>query len=154
MRDIELMVTGAATYIQNNFATYLSAISTAAGDGIDLGAPTYSTGYKDIFGRTKYPAILFVPDYIEQEPSGAGCEWLSVHMDILSVITASKPDVLTTKLMRYIDAMCDLVRENETLGGACLTSEFVGSDFLPGPAGAEDIGVVVISIKLTKEVRT
>jgi hypothetical protein len=154
MRDIELMADGLKDYLETNLGTYLTAIETDAADGISLGTPTYELGYKDIFGRNKYPAVLVVLDYVSQEESGAGSAWLLANIDVVVAVTASSPDVLSKKLMRYMDAVYQLIGENESLGGLCLVSSFEGSDFLYGAPGAKDFGVVTISIKLTNDILT
>ena len=154
MRDVELMTEGLKVFLEDNLGTYLTAIETAAADSIDLGTPTYELGYKDIFGRNKYPAVLIVLDFVEQEESGAGSAWLSAHIDIVVAVTASSPDVLSKKLMRYMDAVYQLLGESEDLGGVCLLSGFEGSDFLYGAPGAKDFGVVTISIKITNDILT
>lgn len=154
MRDIEVVTEGLKDYLEANLGTYLINIETDAADGIELGTPTYELGYKDIFGRNRYPAVLVVLDYVEQEESGAGSAWLSAHADVVIAVTASSPDVLSKKLMRYMDAVYQLIGENESLGGLCLVSSFEGSDFLYGAPGAKDFGVVTISIKMTNDILT
>lgn len=139
------MVTGAKEFIQGHLGAYLAAIDPR------LQMPELELGYKELAGRTKYPAGVFVPVPFDQEDSGNDSSLISVNVELGIAITDARPQQLALKLMWHADAIMGLIRDEYALGGSCLLSSVIDGTMLQGDPGRKDLGIVFATIRLTTE---
>ena len=141
----ERLYTGARDFCNANFAGYLSAIDTK------LTAPEFELGYSSVFGRTRYPAAVLVQGPGGQEPAATLASQIDTELTCAIAIKESRPDKLQTNMLRYTDAMYDMLREDATLGGLC--DEAIITELIPYQGDPEDkaIAVLVFTISLSVE---
>lgn len=147
---LEDVLLGFASYAETNLPTYLEEINTAKADGIELSDfEEYTPGWKTVFGRTRYPVMLFAPDLAEIELSANRAEYIYFPIDVFQGVKHSKPNTLIRLQLRYADAFRNLMMADRTLGGLVEFSEIESVDPY---FGEEGLGVNVIRARLTIEV--
>jgi len=141
----ERLYTGARDWLNANFAGYLSAIDKK------LKAPTFELGYSSLFGRTSYPAAILVQGPGGQAPAATLASQIDTELTVGIAFKESRPEKLQTNMLRYTDAMYDMLREDATLGGLC--DEAIVEELIPYQGDPEDqeIAVLIFTISISVE---
>lgn len=151
--NLHALVSGFATYFEAQFPTYLAQVGTEI--GVTITAPAdYVLGYRDVLASDRYPLACLVADAASPEDSGTHGIWLQPKVDIVVAFKHSQPAVLEAQILGCADAIINLIGADESLGGLCDGSSVEYVDMFHGAPGSKDIAVVVVTVDISKEIRT
>jgi len=150
------MVLGLAAFLKAQLPSYITAVQTAAGDGKVIPPPAGDplVGYRDYSNAPAYPFVCVVLASGLVDPQAGGAQWVDATVDIGVALVASEPTLLEKLLLRYLDALINLVGENEGIGGVCDMSQVTGFDCGHGALGEKSAGTVVVTVTMRKEIQT
>lgn len=143
---LERLYDGVKDYFNTNYATHLAEIDKK------LTTPMFELGYSPLFGRTHYPAGVIAQGVSGEEPIANKAADIGTELTCAIAIRESRPAKLQTNMLRYSDAMLDMVREDRTLGGICY--EAVVNEVVPYQGDPQDkqIAVLVFTITINEEI--
>lgn len=149
---LEDMLVGLHDFTKSNLYTYLKEIEGEVGDTIELpDFDTYEFGYSDVFGRTRYPVILFVPGEISSEGTGNQSRTYEMIVDVVMAITDNDAAELARKQLRYADAFANMIDSDYTVGDVCELAEVIGVEPYPASSQSKTLTVVLISVRMIQE---
>jgi len=145
-RASEEILYAAKNTIAADIPAILATMQTEAGDNIPLpDFKIYGLGY-NVEAKAKYPVILFHQAEVEIEESGQNA--MSYNFDIEAVIACddTDPEKLTKKIMRYAEAVREVVQRNSSLTNACHYAKVTRVQYYSGEARQLAIAVITINI--------
>jgi len=152
--NLYAMVTGLKTYVTAGLPAQLRLVELELADGVKLPDPkVHVLGWSDPFTSTDYPMVSYMAATPELDPV-IMTEWLNPEIDIMVSLVHAKPETLELILLRYYDALTNLIRADRSIGGACDNSFFTGQAL--GHPGGDDKGhaILYLTLKMEKEIRT
>ncbi len=152
--NLYAMVNGLKTYVTTGLPAQLHLVELELADGVKLPDPKlHFLGWCDPFTATDYPMICYIAATPELDPV-IMAEWLNPEIDIMVSLNHSKPETLEKILLRYYDALTNLIRVDRSIGGICDNSYFTGQAL--GHPGGDDKthAILYLTLKMLKEIRT
>lgn len=119
-----------------------------------IAVPYYEVGVQAALSGIRYPILVRAKDYVRQDTSAIMGEELQVSLDFVLVHVANKPETLEANSLIYMDCLLEMIRDDDTFGGACQLGEFVASEFFDGSGNDQSMEIVKISVLLRQEVET
>lgn len=151
--NLYAMAVGVKAYMTANLPAQLRLIEAELADGVKLPNPaTHSLGIADLLANTAArPLVCYVLTVVEHDPQ-IMAEWRTVSLDILVDLVNSQADSLELVLLRYADAVSNLIAADRSIGGACNLSWI--SDMKLGHPGGDDKGkaVLITTVQMQQEV--
>ena len=133
-----------------NVGARLTAIKVAKADGILLpDFKKYGMGYRDPFGQTLYPYVMFMHDDADIEDSAIGAEYDRFVAQVIYVLKHKDRDNLTKMDFRYAEAIRGVINENDTLGGAVLRAQATKINWY---SAMDDMSAGVVRVEMIMEI--
>jgi len=142
--DVTSIITTAWDHVQTAYTALVRAEN--------LAVPHYIVGVQTALSSTRYPVLVRAKDYIRQDTSGITGEELKVALDFVLIHVANKPETLEANSLKYMNCLLEMIRDDDTFGGACQLGEFVASEFFDGSGNDRSMEIVKISVLLRQEV--
>jgi len=128
----------------------LALIKADKADGIALpDFKGYGMGYRDPFGQTLYPYVMFVHDDADIEDSAIGAEYDRFVAHVIYVLKHKDRDTLTKMDFRYAEAIRGVINENDTLGGATERAQATKINWY---SAMDDMSAGVVRVEILKEI--
>jgi hypothetical protein len=143
---IEAILYNYNTWLTANVPTYLTAISAERADGIVLPVPVkYEISDADPWGHTSYPVVLTFPtEVIVERDIDSGHDEINLSAETLVAISEGSPSEGTKRILRYIEAIRELIRDARQMGG--LVDMISTAKVVYFPMGPEDAGIRIATI--------
>lgn len=140
------MVHGLKDFVEAGLPAQLRLVETELANGIALPDPKiHHVGFMDPFTAQNLPLIYYLALFPETEQV-IQAEWLDPRIEILTVLTHSKPATLEEMLLEYFDAQLNLFASDRSCGGHCDNSEVVEQQL--GHPGGDDATHAVIALTI------
>lgn len=140
--------------ILSSAGTVLTAMQTQLDDGIILdNFEEVKVGYKNVFGQRAYPVCYIYPGKAGWEEYAMSAELVEFRLELWFAVTDKDPEALTKKLMRYINALKEVVNDNSTLDGAVVNAAVIEAEFWPGGPDNSSVGAGRVVVRLRTEER-
>lgn len=147
---IERWTDGLVDFLSAQYPVYI-ARANADADAPAAPAPK-SVVAADVLEPTRFPEVAVSLDQAEVDASSPQAQRVTGTYSVNVGINESNPARRDRVVVRYLDALVDLIGENETLGGLCemATLELIDKATLP----ADGKGFVMATVRLTGEILT
>ena len=144
---IEKLMLDFETYVKTNLPTLL----TRANTGATAAAPAFKTiELTNTLSPQDLPGAMIVLDRTDQEDAGPGAQRVTAYVEIIAGVSASKPSLLETYLLRYLDAIVDLGAYDRDMSGTDWEITVTGTD--KASDGRGQSGWVSVTFEITGEV--
>jgi hypothetical protein len=143
-----------ADFVEDNVGTYLTGITDAKDDGIDLpDFKEFVIEESDPFLRGKYPSCLMYPEEINDEQISSGWNKIEMRIVIMISITHGNASTILKQIMRYTEAIRQLLNAYPTCGNAVdEVDPKTNTRYVPVQPGLSDKRVAVMTITVKKEI--
>ncbi len=149
---IEDLVANVREFIDDNIAAYVSEINNAKDDAISLTAiRTVEVSDQDPYSSTKYPRIQMFVENLELEYLASGYD--AAHMQFVGLVAINDKSNQRIKLLRYTEAMRQVLRDYNTLGESRFDVDPRGMTITYYPTDPDlGVGVATIRFRVYKEI--
>lgn len=146
---IETALEALETLFETYMDTYLTGISAAKDDGLVLESfKSIEISDSDPFSRTAYPVLLLsVEDMVNEVVSMGHDEWTT---SIAAIIVASEgtPDLMTRKMLRYVEAVREIIRDYPTASNAVDLISVESVNYEPTAPGDVSVKIATVHLKM------
>lgn len=149
---IEVLIDDVLAHVTDNLTTYIAAVNEAATKATALRPiSTIEVSDQDPYSGGKYPRVQLYVETLEVEQVSTG--YASATMTFIALVAINDGSQQRTRLLRYTEAVRQLLRDYHTLGQSAFDVDPSGMVIQYFPTDPDvEVGVATIRFRVIKDI--